>query len=471
MEILHISAECYPVAKVGGLADVVGALPKYQNKFGDIAKVAMPCYKTNFFEKNNFEIVHEGGVWTGDYWRHFNVFKEKDNKLGFDLYLIDIPGLLDRGKPYGFYDDQERFTAFQKAVLNWLNSWADLPDVVHCHDHHSGLIPFMMTQCFQYQRLKEIPTVFTIHNAQYQGWMGWDKFSWIPAFDNWKSGLLDWDNNINSMAAGVRCAWSVTTVSCGYLEEIKKRANGLENLFQYEAGKCVGIVNGIDPEVWNPKTDRQIVANYGLQDVTSGKKANKIALCKQFGLNPRKPLVSFIGRAVPDKGVDLLPEVIDEVCNETDGAFNFLVLGSGNPDIEWGLKQLRKKYKDCYNVFVGYNEKLSHQIYAGTDFLLMPSRVEPCGLNQLYSLCYGSIPIVSSVGGLKDTVVDFGDKGGYGIRFLWVEPWDISRAIIRGKELFKNHQKMYALRKRMMKIDCSWTKAVKEYSNLYLNLK
>ncbi len=467
MEILHISAECYPVAKVGGLADVVGALPKYQNKAGHIAKVVMPAYITKFRKKNNFEIVHEGGVWIGNYWRHFNVFKEKENKLGFDLYLIDIPGLLDRENLYGYFDDQERFTAFQIAVLNWVNSWEDLPHVVHCHDHHSGLIPFMMTQCFSYQRLKGIPSVFTIHNAQYQGWMGWDKFSWIPAFDTWKSGLLDWDDNINSMAAAVRCAWKVTTVSPGYLEEIKRNANGLEDLFQYEAGKCVGILNGIDPDVWNPNTDKMIEKNYNLRNITSGKKANKTALCERFNFDPKKPLVSFIGRAVKDKGVDLLPDVIEQVTKETDEAFNFLVLGSGDPHIEWQLKQLKEKYPKNYNFYLGYNEELSHQIYAGSDFLLMPSRVEPCGLNQLYAVRYGTIPIVSSVGGLKDSVVDFGDKGGYGIRFLWVEPWDISRAIKRGLKIFTSPQKLIALRKRMMKLDYSWQQVVEKYITLY----
>lgn len=471
MEIIHISAECYPVAKVGGLADVVGALPKYQQQAGHIAKVVMPCYKTPFLMTNEFELVHEDGVWIGNTWRHYSVIKEKTNKLGFDLYLLDIPGLLDQESVYGYWNDEERFTCFQIAVLNWLNRWQDLSDVVHCHDHHTALIPFMMTQCFQYQRMRSIPTVFTIHNAQYQGWMGWDKNYWLPAYDPWKSGMLDWDNDINPMAAAVRCAWRVTTVSPGYLEEIKHNANGLEELFQYEAGKCVGILNGVDTVVWDPQTDKAITATYGRRNVRSGKKANKETLCDRFGLDPKKPLISFIGRLVNDKGADMLPDIIAQSRKDTGNACNFLVLGSGDPHIEWRLKQTLDHHSECYSLFLGYDEALSHLIYAGSDFLLMPSRVEPCGLNQLYSLRYGTVPIVTRVGGLQDTVVDFGDENGYGICFLWVQTWDIVAAIKRAVDLYQQPGKLHVIRQRMMKLDFSWQHAAEMYLNLYDELK
>ncbi len=470
MEIIHISAECYPVAKVGGLADVVGALPKYQTELGHYAKVVMPCYKNHFLESHTFELVHEGGVWMGNTWRHFSVIREKTNVLGFDLYLVDIPGLLDQEGVYGYYNDEERFTGFQIAVLNWINSWEHRPDIVHCHDHHSGLIPFMMTQCFQYSRLSSIPTVFTIHNGQYQGWMGWDRFSWIPAFDTWKSGLLDWNGSINSMAAAIRCSWKVTTVSPGYMEELRHQARGLEALFEYEKGKCVGILNGVDYKVWDPQTDEMIDPNYNRRNVTSGKKANKKVLCEQFQLDAKKPLVSFIGRLVNDKGADLLPDVIAQTLAETDDGCNFLVLGSGDPHIEWRLKQLKISYGRSYNYYLGYNESLSHLIYAGSDFLLMPSRVEPCGLNQLYSLRYGTVPIVTSVGGLKDTVIDFEAEGGYGICFLWTQPWDIDRAIKRGIQLYDESKKFLSVRQTMMKKDFSWRHAAEKYLKLYESL-
>ena len=167
MEILHVSAECYPVAKAGGLGDVVGALPKYQNQLGHLAKVVMPMYRTKFLYENDFDITHKGSFWMGPIWFNYTIIKEKTNKLGFDLFLVDINGLLDREAVYGYGDDVERFTAFQIAVVDWLSKWNHHPDIVHVHDHHTGLIPFMMKHCYAYQHLSGIPTVLTIHNAQY----------------------------------------------------------------------------------------------------------------------------------------------------------------------------------------------------------------------------------------------------------------------------------------------------------------
>ena len=226
MEIVHVAAECYPVAKAGGLGDVVGALPKYQAELGHVTKVVMPMYRTKFLYENEWELVDEGGQHLGPHYFHYSVIKEKTNKLGFDLYLIDINGLLDREKIYGYDDDTERFLAFQVAFCDWLNKWQHKPDVIHCHDHHTGLIPFMIKYSLEFrQKLSDIPTVFTVHNAQYQGWIGWDKYYLLPAFESWKWVMLDWDNVINPMAAAVKCAWKVTTVSHSYLDELKHSAN------------------------------------------------------------------------------------------------------------------------------------------------------------------------------------------------------------------------------------------------------
>jgi len=173
------------MAKAGGLADVVGALPKYQNKLGHIAKVVMPMHRTKFLYNNEWETVHKGSFPMGKFYFDFTVIKEKTNKLAFDLYCVDINGLLDREKIYSYDDDVERFTAFQIAVLEWINSREHRPDIVHVHDHHAALIPFMMRNCFTYRKLSGIHTVLTIHNAQYQGWMGWEKASYIPVWDTW----------------------------------------------------------------------------------------------------------------------------------------------------------------------------------------------------------------------------------------------------------------------------------------------
>src|SRR5688572_14091882 len=243
MEILHVSAECYPVAKAGGLGDVVGALPKYLIEAGHLAKVVMPMYRTKFLYENQWEVVHKAGANLGNWWFEYTVIREKTNKLGFDLYLLDINGLLDREKVYGYHDDTERFIAFQIAVVDWVASWKHHPDVIHVHDHHTALVPFMIKYCYAYQHLGHIPTVLTIHNAQYQGWVGWDKTHYIPHWDGWRWGMLDWKDNINPLASGVKCATKVTTVSWTYLQELRYMSNGLEDLFEYEKGKCVGILN------------------------------------------------------------------------------------------------------------------------------------------------------------------------------------------------------------------------------------
>lgn len=471
MEIVHISAECYPVAKAGGLGDVVGALPKYQNKLGHIAKVVMPMYRTKFLYENEWELVHEGGTSLGGNWFRYAVIKEKTGKLGFDLYLVDINGLLDRERVYGYDDDTERFTSFQIAVVHWLNQWQHRPDVVHVHDHHTGLIPFMMQHCYEFKNnLAGIKTVITIHNAQYQGWMGWNKSHYLPLYDTWKSGLLDWADTINPLASGIKCAHWVTTVSPSYLEELRYTANGLENLFEYEKGKCVGILNGIDNEVWDPETDPLIAHHYGIDTVQEGKLANKEVICERFGFSPQWPLFIFIGRLVGEKAADILPTVIKESLTMHEGRMNILVLGSGDPGVEYQLSELNELFKANYNTFIGYNEKLAHQMYAGADFLLMPSRVEPCGLNQMYALRYGTVPMVRNTGGLRDTVIDIAAPNftGFGIVFNQAAAWEVNEAIHRAMGwYFEKPDILAAAREKMMEIDHSWESSAQQYINIY----
>jgi len=472
MEIIHISAECYPVAKAGGLGDVAGALPKYQNKLGHVAKVVMPMYRTKFLYNNDWELVHEGSQYLGPKPFHYSVIREKTNKLGFDLYLIDINGLLDREKIYGYDDDTERFTSFQIAVCDWLSKWQHLPDVIHVHDHQAGLIPFMIKYCYAFRHLGQIPTVLTIHNGQYQGWMGWDKNHYIPAYDSWKWGMLDWKNNINPLASAVRCAWKVNTVSKSYMEELRYAANGLEDLFEYEKGKCTGILNGIDNEIWDPATDEFIAKNYSVETVEKGKQKNKKELCKQFNLDEEKPLFTFIGRLVGEKAADILPDAISSSVYQHHGNCNFLILGSGDPAVEGQLESVKHQLNGYISTYIGYSESLSHLIYAGADFLLMPSRVEPCGLNQMYALRYGTVPIVRSTGGLKDTVVDIGDPQGFGIRFNEASVWDVTYSAGRAIDLYYNRKEQFQqVREFMMKIDHSWESTAGEYIELYRSLK
>lgn len=467
MEILHVSAECYPVAKAGGLGDVVGALPKYQSRLGHIAKVVMPMYRTKFLYEHEFDVVHKGGIAVANYRLDYTVIKERLNILGFDLYLVDIFGLLDREKIYGYGDDTYRFVAFQNAVVDWISKWQHRPDVVHVHDHHTALIPFMMKYCHQYKFLGGIKTNLTIHNAQYQGWMGWDQSNMLPPWDLTKWGFLDWDNTVNSLAAGVKCASTVNTVSHGYLEELRWNANGLEQLFEYERGKCFGILNGIDTEVWNPETDPYLKYPFNAESFETEKLANKKILCQKFNLDPDKPLIIFIGRLVGEKAADLLPQAITDSIFYMEGKMNFLVLGSGEPDVEYQLENIKSHLFGYYNSQIGYNEKLSHQMYAGADFLLMPSRVEPCGLNQMYALRYGTIPLVRKTGGLSDTVKDIGEENGFGICFNDATVGEISHAVFRAITLYNDKNRMRNIIEYIMKIDHSWERSAEIYINLY----
>lgn len=466
MEIIHFSAECYPVAKVGGLGDVVGALPKYQNKLGHVAKVVMPAYNTKFLFENEFEVVYDGWVRLGYNNLPVRIFREKTNKLGFDLFLVHIAGLIDRDKVYGYDDDTERFIAYQIASLDWIAQWEHKPDVIHCHDHHTGLIPFMLANSNKYSHLSYVPTVLTIHNAQYQGQFGWDKLHYLPAYDLRNSSKLDWASAINPLASAIKCAWRVTTVSQSYLDEISHKANGLESLLAQERGKSVGILNGIDSEVWNPQKDAMLTKGFNNRTVESGKKANKDQLCDIFNLDKTKPLFTFIGRLVGEKGADLLPDIFHNALYQSDGEINILVLGSGDTHVEDRLNDITNHYPGKYNAYIGYNETLSHQIYAGADFLLMPSRVEPCGLNQMYALRYGTIPIVRRIGGLKDTVTDIGD-GGFGICHDQTSVWDVGDAIGRAYNLYQDQKRMKEIKKFIMGIDHSWDSAAQQYINLY----
>jgi starch synthase len=470
MTIFHISAECYPVAKVGGLADVVGALPKYQNQLGHTARVVVPGYDNKFANENEFDTVHQGLLKMGWFQFSYSILKEKTNKLGFELFLIAIPDLFNRPNVYSYEDDTERFLAFQIAFLNWITETNQYPDILHCHDHHTGLIPFMVQNCYNYQHLKATPTVLTIHNGQYQGWFEADKLHYIPAFDHYKMGFLEWGGTINPLASAIKCAWKITTVSPTYLDEISNNANGLENLLRFERPKSIGILNGIDTEVWNPKTDEMLGTNYSLKDFKKGKSDNKKLICEQFNLDPNKPLFTFIGRLVGEKGADLLPEICSVALNSNPQEINILILGSGDTSVENSLQGLQFFYNGNFNTYIGYNEKLAHNIYAGADFLLMPSRVEPCGLNQMYALRYGTIPIVRRTGGLKDTVLDIGD-GGFGICHNNTSVYDVNYSITRAIDLFNDKEKYDSVRSIAMQIDHSWDKIAKEYITVYQSLK
>lgn len=466
MEIFHLSAECYPIVKVGGLADVVGALPKYLQNMGQQANVVIPGYNNAFVEHHRFDQIYTGEVKLGNLSYSFFIMKETNDSLGFPIFMIHIPGLFDRDNVYSYEDDSERFIAFQLAFLNWIVATDIAPDIIHCHDHHTALIPFFMLFAYPYHKLKKIPTVLTIHNGQYQGWFGYDKLHLLPNFPVSEIGFLDWNKIINPLGAGIKCAWKITTVSPSYLEELSIDANGLENLIRAENAKSIGILNGIDTDVWDPINDSMIEFHYDVHNSKEGKKNNKKWLCKKFGLNPDLPLFVFIGRFAFEKGADLLAEVILDLFTNLSGKLNLLILGSGDSKIEIQLKDLGLKYPEYLGIYIGYNESLAHKFYSGADFIMMPSRVEPCGLNQLYALRYGTIPIVRKTGGLKDTVIDI-NENGWGFCHEHNSVKDISNTITRALKLYDSPNEMSKIQQSIMQIDHSWDKAAQEYLDLY----
>ena len=466
MEIFHLSAECYPIVKVGGLADVVGALPKYLQNLGLQANVVIPGYNNAFVENHHFDQVFTGEVKLGNLSFPFFIMKEQKDTLGFPIFMIHIPGLFDRVNVYSYEDDSERYIAFQMAFLNWIVAMDITPDIIHCHDHHTALIPFFMLFAHPYHKLRNIPTVLTIHNGQYQGGFGYDKLHLLPNFPISEIGFLDWNKIINPLGAGIKCAWKITTVSPSYLEELSIDANGLENLIRAESGKSIGILNGIDTEVWNPSDDSMIEFHYDVHNFKEGKKNNKYWLCEKFGLNPDLPLFVFIGRFAFEKGADLLTEVILDLFANIPGKLNLLILGSGDSKIEIQLNDLGLQYPEHLGIYIGYNESLAHKFYAGADFIIMPSRVEPCGLNQLYALRYGTIPIVRKTGGLKDTVIDI-NENGWGFCHDHTTVKDISNTIIRALNLYNSPAEMSKIQQHIMQIDHSWDKAAQEYHDLY----
>lgn len=470
-QITHISAECFPIAKVGGLADVVGALPKYQNASGLEAAVIMPFYDNEFTKTQNLKIVLSKQLQLGESYYKYDILNAKKSLLGFELFVIKISGLTDRENVYGYDDDHKRFLAFQIVAMDYISSWKNKPSVIHCHDHHTGFIPFFTSYAYKYGALSKIPTVLTIHNAQYQGEFEYDKTHYLPEYNAAYSGILDWDGKINPLAAAIKCAWKVTTVSPAYLKEIQTHANGLEGLLAHENEKCEGILNGIDKEVWDTKTDARLFANYTVKTVTSGRKKNKKWICNEFDLDPKLPLVAFIGRFVYEKGSDLLAAVVKNVFDNLKLEVSVLILGSGDPTTTEELLALKDTYSGKYNCYIGYNEKLSHIIYGGADFLLMPSRVEPCGLNQMYALRYGMLPIVSNTGGLKDTIkdIDTGEEG-FGIVCNDISVHEISFGIQRAVAVYENQPFFRKKRKQLMSIEHGWDKSAAAYTEMYKTL-
>lgn len=473
MKILQISPECYPAAKAGGLGDVVGALPKYLNRVGQSSSVIIPKYQTKWLNKQEFETVHYGEFRLFRVMMPFTIERVVGDPLDFPLYVANIPTKFDRPGVYNaedgsnFGDEIERALCFQQAVLVWVREMLYKPQILHCHDHSTGLIPYFIKHSPDYNMLRNIPTVFTIHNGEYHGAYSWNKMHLLPYFDTNSRSLLDWNGAINPLATAIKASWRVTTVSPTYLDELKTSSQGLEGLIGQEWRKESGILNGIDTSVWDPSTDKYIREKYS-GNLEQFKQINKETLREKFFFNTDLPVITFIGRLRREKGADLLPGLISQVL-DSGLEVAFLILGTGEQSLHNDFMRLKYQYNGKFDVALEYNEGLAHQLYAGSDFIIMPSRVEPCGLNQMYAMRYGTVPIVRTVGGLKDTVIDLFEVGedGRGIRFDQFKVGDAHHAVWRAHELFNNKPYFDTIRKRIMVQDFSWERSTEEYIKIY----
>lgn len=471
IKALHICSECYPAAKAGGMGDVVGSLPIYLGEAGVQASVVIPKYSNKWFASESFSPITTGKFLLGEETINYQVEKLVSKNLGFPFYCIDIPGKFDRPQVYlgedgeAFPDEPERNLSFQIAVLEWLKQKTQTFDVLHCHDHMTGLITFMMKYVKKYQSLKQTPSFLTIHNGQYRGEWDWDKGALFPKYEEKHRGLLDWDDKINGLATAIKCAWKVNTVSPSYMKELIADLGSLTPLINEEQAKSTGILNGIDTKVWDPKKDQHLAVHLKKDNWDKFKSDSKDALCRTIKLGKKKMLLSFIGRFAYEKGADLLAPAIDQYLRREQD-INFMILGSGDKRIEKDILALTDKYPQNVACAIAYNEKLARQIYAGSDFLIMPSRFEPCGLNQMFSMRYGTIPVARSIGGLIDTVPDV-EEGGNGIAFKDATIVDIMTAFMRASKLFINKKKFITLRNKIVELDFSWGRSAEEYANLY----
>jgi len=469
MKILFATSEAYPFAMSGGLADVAGALPKALKKRLVGCRVVMPLYnaeamKPELKEKLKFITAITVPVsWRRQYCGIFEAHMD-----GVIYYLLDNQYYFKRDYMYGHYDDAERFAFFSRAVLEMLPHIDYQPDVIHCNDWHTAMVPVYKSLVYggryEYDRIK---TLFTIHNVQYQGTYGHEIVGDVLGIPAENVNVLEYSGCINLMKGAVETADAVTTVSPTYAKELMDEwySHGMHGILQERSFKLSGIVNGIDTEVYNPETDPDIFKNY-TKDTLADKAENKQKLQELMGL-PQKadtPLIGIVTRLVSHKGIDLITQVFESLIAEN---VQFVILGSGDWVFENFFSEMAKKYPEKVALKLGFVPHLAHKIYAGADMFLMPSKSEPCGLAQMVALRYGTLPIVRETGGLKDTVTDCGGENGNGFTFYDYDSAAMESSIRRALAAYGDSAVWKALAVMAMECDNSWSTSAGEYIKLY----
>ncbi len=469
MKVLFASSEAYPFAMSGGLADVAGALPKALRRRLVGCRIVMPLYGS-IPEKLREEMTFICNITVPVSWRrqYCGVFEAHLN--GVIYYFIDNQYYFKRDGIYGHYDDAERFAFFSRAVLEILPHIGFMPDIIHCNDWQTAMIPVYLNEFYKYdERYSNIKTLFTIHNIQYQGKYGMELYGDVLGLAEGRESILEYDGCINLMKGAIQCADKVTTVSPTYAREILDPyySHGLDAILSQFTYKTTGIVNGIDYDVYNPETDPLIYKNYTV-DTLSDKAVNKKSLQKQMGL-PEKdvPLIGMVTRLVSHKGIDLVKRVFEELLAAD---LQFVILGSGEWEYETFFYEMAQKYPEKVGLKLGFDQELAHRIYAGADIFLMPSKSEPCGLAQMVALRYGTIPIVRETGGLNDTISDSGDGEGNGFTFANYNAHEMQEAVWRAFAGYGDKEGWEILRKRAMGCNNSWAASANAYIRLYKDI-
>ncbi|MBL4711863.1 MAG: glycogen synthase GlgA [Gammaproteobacteria bacterium] len=479
LSIVFIASEAAPLAKTGGLADVVGSLPHALKKLGHRVTVIMPFYRQQIsdagIETRSMKLEVE--MWADGQQRHCPLHKTTVD--GLDFILIEQDDLYARdgiyGPPGGAYEDNLlRFLLFDRVALEAAALLPGNTDIIHCHDWQTGMIPLLLkTQYYHHAKIAQARTVYTIHNLAYQGVFpaDWIHRLGIPSH-HFNAEGFEFHDQINCMKAAIESCDAITTVSPSYAQEIltPEYGSALEGFLGNHAAKLSGIVNGLDIDDWDPLTDSNIVENYGPGKI-AGKKQCKKDLQERCGfeVSAKIPMLTIISRLAEQKGIDLLIANIEAWMKR---GYQLVVLGSGDAKDEEQLQQLVLKHPKQLFFYKGFNEGLARKIYAGGDIFLMPSRFEPCGLGQLMAMRYGTVPVVRATGGLRDTVTDYNDSKteATGIHFTEATAAAFDLAVEQAVELFHKPSVWSHIRTHALKRDSSWDASAKEYSQLYESL-
>lgn len=474
LKVLILAAEIVPFVKVGGLADVVGALPKALQALGHDVRLVMPRYRQVDPQRFHLATVLDAiPVNIGNFKIEVSV---RQGEIGdhIPVYMIDAPRFFDRENIYGYTDDGERFILFCRAALEAIRALGWSPDIIHCNDWHTGIVPNWMHTLYRDDPFfANLATVYTIHNLAYQGIFGYRilEVAGVAANGFLYPQIVELANVVDIMARGILFADSITTVSERYAQEILTPTFGekLDHLLRSRRERLFGILNGIDYQEMNPATDSYIHTQF---DATSLEKRaeNKVALQQQAHLPVRDdvPLIGMVSRLADQKGFDLLSQIIHPLLAQGN---QLVVLGVGDQHYHEMFQNLAARYPEQVSIFLTFNTELAQRIYAGCDMFLMPSRFEPCGQGQMNAMRYGCVPIVRRVGGLADTVQEYDPRTdeGNGFTFTNYDPWEFFAAIMRATEVYRFKENWRTLQLRGMVADHSWAASAQRYVEVYRN--